>query len=284
NFRTNGGDSIYHGLNTKVELRNLRNVGLTMRANYTWSHSIDDNSSTFTTDNAGAYNLGLLDPLNPKLDRGDSDFDVRHRFTLAALWAEPFFSKPGLTNARAGGWNLSPLVTVRTGPPFSIYDCTNEGSALCPRVMLTKPFSPHYTDTPTSNPNEFNYMDLTSGAPDSSYVNPIAGISDFGPFPASMRGRNTFRTPGLWRFNAGVYKDFPINEKVKLQFRTEAYNLFNHSNLYLVYGNLDVGSFAGAPIVTAVRGLRNDTTAYGSSVDNQRIENRNIQFALKLIF
>jgi len=69
-----------------------------------------------------------------------------------------------------------------------------------------------------------------------------------------------------------------------LQFRSEIYNLFNHSNLYIVYSNLDVGSFPGAPIVTAVRGLRNDTTAYSSSVENGRIENRNIQFALKLIF
>jgi hypothetical protein len=99
-----------------------------------------------------------------------------------------------------------------------------------------------------------------------------------------MRGRNVFRTPGIWRFNTGIYKDFALTEKVKLQFRSEIYNLFNHSNLYLVYSNLDVGSFPGAPVVTAIRGIRNDTTAYTSSVENGRIENRNIQFALKLIF
>ena len=75
-----------------------------------------------------------------------------------------------------------------------------------------------------------------------------------------------------------------MTEKVKIQFRSEIYNLFNHSNLYLVYGNLDVSSFPGAPIVTATRGIRADTTAYGTSVENQRIENRNIQFALKVIF
>jgi hypothetical protein len=284
NFRTNGGESIYHGINFKFEARNLRRYGLTMRTNYTWSHSIDDNSSTFTTDNAGASNLGVLDPLNPALDRGNSDFDVRHRLSVATVWAEPFFSRPGLMNAIAGGWNLAPIFTARTGSPFTIFDCTNEGSALCPRVMLTKPFSPHYTDVATGNPNEFAYLDLTSGGPDSSYVNPIAGISDFGPFPSTMRGRNTFRTPGVWKFNAQVSKDFAVTEKVKVQFRTEVYNLFNHSNLYLVYGNLDVGSFPGAPVVTAVRGLRNDTTAYTSTVENGRIENRNVQFALRVIF
>src|SRR2546428_13581430 len=76
NFRTNGGDSIYHGVNFKLETRNLRNYGLTMRTNYTWSHSIDDNSSTFTTDNAGAYNLGVVKPLRTNLNRGGSDFHM----------------------------------------------------------------------------------------------------------------------------------------------------------------------------------------------------------------
>jgi hypothetical protein len=54
--------------------------------------------------------------------------------------------------------------------------------------------------------------------------------------------------------------------------------------MYIVYSNLDVSSFPGAPIVTATRGLRKDTTAYSASVENSRIENRNLQFALKLIF
>ncbi len=99
-----------------------------------------------------------------------------------------------------------------------------------------------------------------------------------------MSGRNVFRTPGVWKFNLGVYKDFAVTESVKLQFRAEAYNVLNHSNLYIVYSNLDVGSFAGAPMVTADRGLRNDTTVYTNSVENGRIENRNLQFALKVIF
>jgi len=100
-----------------------------------------------------------------------------------------------------------------------------------------------------------------------------------------MRGRNTFRAPGVWRFDTGIYKDFAVTEKLKLQFRSEIYNLFNHSNLYIVFSNLDMGSFVpGAPIVTAVRGLRKDTTAYTPSVENGRIEDRNVQFALKMIF
>src|SRR5262245_24219214 len=137
NFRTNGGSSIYHGLNAKLQLRNFRQKGLTMRANYTWSHSIDDNSSTFTTDNSSTPNLGLLDPLNPKLDRGDSDFDVRHRLAMSAVWEMPYFRERGLANWIAGGWSIAPILTIRSGTPFTVYDCTHEGSALCPRLMLT---------------------------------------------------------------------------------------------------------------------------------------------------
>lgn len=282
NFRTNGGDSLYNGMNAHMDIRNFRRIGLTLRTNYTWSHSIDANSSTFTTDLAGQVNLGVLDPLNPGIDRGDSDFDVRHRVTVAAVWETPFFTKPGLANRIAGGWSFAPIFVARTGSPFSVYDCTNEGSALCPRAMFDTPFHAQYTQTPTGNPNEFNYLNL--GTPDSSYANPLTGTSDFGPFPSTMTGRNVFRTPGNWKLNLGVYKNFSITERFKLQLRGEAYNLFNHSNLYLVYQNTEVSSFSGAPIVTATRGIRNDTTAYGLSTENGRIENRNLQLAIKLTF
>jgi hypothetical protein len=287
NYRTNSGDSVYHAMNARLELRNFRKIGLTTRINYTWSHSIDEGSSTFTyPDNLGARgDLGPLDPLNPGLDRGNSDFDVRHRLALSAVWQSPFFTERGLKNWIAGGWNVAPIFTGHTGTPFTVFDCNNEGEALCPRAMFTKPFHPSYTQTPTGNPNEFAYLNIASGAPDSSWFNPLTGDSDIGPFLKNMIGRNTFRTPGLWRFNLGVYKDFTMTEKVKLQFRAESFNVFNHSNMYLVYTNLDLSSFDPAALnVTTTKGLRNDTGAISSSVENGRIENRNMQFALKLIF
>jgi hypothetical protein len=283
NFRTNGGDSLYNGLNTRFELRNFWRQGLTLRANYTWSHSIDDGSSTFTTDLNGQQNLGLLDPLNPGLDRGDSDFDIRHRVSIAAVWDIPTHLK-GAANMVAGGWSIAPIFSAHTGTPFTVWDCTHEGSALCPRVMFDKPFNAVYTNTGTGTPNQFNYLSL-AGA-DSSYVNPLTHISDFGPFPATMTGRNVFRAPGVYSTILAVHKNFRVTERVSLQFRAEVFNVFNHSNLYPVYANRDVGSFApGAPIIiTTTRGLRNDSTAYTSSVENGRIENRNLQLALKVIF
>ncbi len=299
NYRTNGGNSIYNGLNTRFELRNFRQYGLTLRANYTWSHSIDDASSTFTaSDNLAVANLGLLDPLHPSLDRGDSDFDVRHRVVVAAVWQSPFFSKPGLTNLMLGGWNLSPIFTAHTGSPFSIYDSTNSDGNLFPRLMLGNPqYKPQYTDVSTGRPNEFTYLDLTGADINSSYINPLSGTSDFGPFPDSMTGRNAFRKPGAWTFNLGASKTFSLTERFKLDLRAEAFDIFNHSNVYLV-GNFENlapaaaagGGFAGTvanpllPNITTTRGINNSSGFTGFSVNNGRLENRNLQLALRLSF
>lgn len=291
NFRTNGGSSLYNGLNTRFELRDFRHSGLTLRANYTWSHAIDDGSSTFTTDSFANYNLGLLDPLNPSLDRGSSDFDVRQRVVVSAIYSERFFSKPGLTNLLFGGWNFSPIYTARTGSPFTIYDATNSDGVLFPRVVFGNPsYIPQYTNVSTGLPNQFTYIDLTNAAINSSYVNPVSGTSDFGPFPIGMTGRNAFRTPGAWSFNLSAGKQFSLTERFKLDLRAEAFDIFNHSNLYLDYGENIVEGFTGTvanpalPNITTVRGENLSSSAIGASVNNGRLENRNLQLSLRLSF
>jgi hypothetical protein len=160
-----------------------------------------------------------------------------------------------------------------------VWDSTNEGFLLAPRVMYDKPFHAVYTQTGTKNPNEFNYLDV--GTPDSSYVNPLVGVSDFGPFPPTMTGRNAFIEPGIWNVDLAVHKNFRLTERFSLQLRAETFNLFNHSNLWIVYSNTDVGSFPeGTNAVTANRGFRNDNAFVGSPPH----ENRNVQLAVKLIF
>jgi hypothetical protein len=289
NFRTNGGFSNYNALNVRTEMRNFRRQGVTLRFNYTWSHAIDNISNTFSETTTGAGNLGVLDPLNPGLDKGDAEYDVRHRVTLAAIWEVGYKAKNRATDAILGGWSIIPNFSARTGIPFTVWDCTHKKFVACPRAMYDTPFHPVYTETPIVDPktgkvipNQFIYMPL--GTPDSSYKNPNVdvtakspGASDFGPFPSTMTGRDAFRAPGVWNMDFAVHKNFNVSERFKLQLRGEAFNVFNHSNLYLVYSNTDFHSNGGN--ITATRGVRNDNGAV-----LQTTENRNLQLALKLLF
>jgi outer membrane receptor protein involved in Fe transport len=281
NFRTNGGFSNYNALNVRAEMRNFRRQGVTLRFNYTWAHAIDNISNTFSETTTGAGNLGVLDPLNPGLDKGDAEYDVRNRVTLAAIWEVGYKGKNRATDAILGGWSIIPNFSARTGIPFTVWDCTHSKFVFCPRAMYATPFHPVYTQTPTGNPNEFNYMPL--GTPDSTYKNPNVdvtakspGASDFGPFPSTMTGRDAFRAPGVWTMDFAIHKNFNVSERFKLQLRGEAFNVFNHSNLYLVYSNTDLSSTS---FITATRGVRNDNGAKLPTT-----ENRNLQLALKLLF
>jgi hypothetical protein len=156
--------------------------------------------------------------------------------------------------------------------------------------MLTKSYSPQYVNVSTGRPNEFTYLDLTSAGIDSSYANALTGTSDYGPFPTGMTGRNAFRTPGAWSFNLGVNKTFAITERVRLQLRGEVFNIFNHSNLYLVYGENEVSSFTGSvanpgmPNITTTRGINASSAVNGASVNNGRLENRNLQLSARITF
>jgi hypothetical protein len=290
NFRTNGGFSNYNALNVRAEMRNFRRQGLTLRFNYTWSHAIDNISNTFSETTTGAGLLGVLDPLNPGLDKGDAEYDVRNRVSLAAIWELPYKGKNRATDAILGGWSIIPNFSARTGIPFTVGDCTN-AVVSCPRVMYDDPFHPVYQETVINdNPNVFTYMPLGppstnkcptpptpgSGSPDSCYMNPIVGVSDFGPFPSTMTGRNAFRAPGFWNVDFAIHKNFNLSERFKLQLRGELFNAFNHSNLYLVYSNTDASATSD---IQVTRGVRDDNGA------KLRItENRNLQLALKLLF
>jgi hypothetical protein len=89
--------------------------------------------------------------------------------------------------------------------------------------------------TAADSPNRYKFVDLTGLTP-GTFTNPITGGNDPGPFPANMSKRNAFRGPGFWNLDAGLYKNFKVTERVNLQLRFEAYNVFNHANAFVIYG------------------------------------------------
>ena len=271
NRRGDNGFSHYNAVDFRVELTNLGNTGLNLHSSYTYAHAIDNISSTFSESNNNA-NLGLLDPFNPKIDKGNSDFDQRHRFVFSGTWDVPFARN--MTGAAKGfldGWTAAPIVTIRGGFPFTLYDCTNARTT-CMRAVQTSPHSKtgSAVPDPSGAANTFDYFNFSSGF-DSSYVNPIVGISDFGPFPKNMLTRGYFYGPGAYTIDFGIYKTTRINERLRLQIRGEFFNLLNHSNMWLTLGDNDLSS---TTIVHAQKGVPPINA-------NER---RNVQLALKLIF
>jgi outer membrane receptor protein involved in Fe transport len=286
NFRSDLGTSLYNAMVARVTMKNFANTGLTLDSNFTWSHTWDELSDTFSS-SGNQFNLGYLDPFNPQVDYGDSYLDIRKRFVLQAVWHIPFAKNThGAVKQVLDGWEIAPIFTAQTGTPYSIFDCTN-GFSVCPYAFNaagTAGLPRSGTAINTTGADTFIYgafytsLDANgspTGTPlfNSSYCNALTisgnnglcisdlsgngtGVSDFGPFPSNMLRRNFFRGPGQWNLNLGVYKNFKLTERFKLQFRSEFYNAFNHANLFLNGGNVDVSSGTGN-IGAFKDGLRN---------------------------
>ncbi|MBB6142111.1 hypothetical protein HNQ77_000049 [Silvibacterium bohemicum] len=289
NTRGSNGDSYYDALNISLQSTNLAHTGLNITANYTYSHNIDDISSTFSESNSasnGVGNLGYLDPENPGLDRGNSDIDLRQRFVLAPIWNTPWFEgQRGWKAKSLSGYHVSGIYQVRSGTPFSVSDSSNSlnaGSGYgIPRYAPAAGTAQKLTKSAIGSnfngtPNNFLLANLPAAL---SYGNPaLGGISDFGPYPASMTGRNYFTGPGAWNLDLAVSKTIPITEKLSLEARAEGFNILNHSNLYEDGVQNDVAqSGYGVPIpIQAKKG--------GVSSSSAGDERRFGQFALKVNF
>jgi hypothetical protein len=295
NYRGSEGFNSYNGLNVKFQSNNLFNKGLYINANYTWSHAIDNLSSTFSDGTAGGYGLGYLDPYNAGLDKGNADYDIRNRFVLSGTWNLPWgnSSSNAVERQVLGGWSFSPIFNIRSGLPYSIYDCTNLGAVgyTCPRWIPGQPVNQNggvgNTNLSAVGPNLFNYLQLpidpTTQLPvgdGDALAVPACAQLDHGQCSYSISGlpqghRNAYTGPGFWNFNLVIAKNFKLTERFNMQFRSEFYNMFNHSNYYIQTGNLDIEDGTGVTAIQAEKGQ-----PYGGLA----AERRNIQFGLKLNF
>lgn len=290
NIRGSGGQSAYDSLNVKYQSQNIHNSGLSMIANYTWSHSLDDLSSTFSDSSQGGSgyvgNLGYMNPLDPMLDWGSSDFDVRNRIVVSPIWQTPWFKHDhGPLALIAGGWSASGILTARTGTPFSAFDFTYNlnGYSGVPRIVPATPVTQSKAGSPVNvGTNQFKILTIPA-ANDLSPFNATLGIDDFGPFPSNMTRRNEFTGPGAWNADAAVAKRFNLGEGIGLEFRAEAFDLLNHHNLYVNEANLSVQNTAGTigaplPVIAEKGGL--NSISLGGNHDERRFG----QFALRVDF
>ena len=274
NTRGNRGQSMYNGLILGWNTRSVAATGLSFGAKYTIAVARDNLSSTFS-EGQNSNNLGYIDAYDPMLDYGYADFDVRHRASANFIWAMPFArGSSGITSLLLEGWQVQGIYAGQTGTPYSIFDCTNNLGVFCMRMLEVASISKSANGNPPAvpdEPNRFRYLDLTNQLPGvGSYVHPLLGHAEFGPYPENMTKRNAFRGPGRWTFDAAISKDFNIPNGDRLQFRAEIYNVFNHANLYILSGELYVDS---QDYIPASRGL-----------DPQGRDQRRVQFGFSYIF
>ena len=288
NNRGSNGDSYYNAVNVGLTARDVHHSGLSVVANYTFAHSLDDLSSTFSetgaAENVGG--LGYMNAFNPGLDHGNSDFDIRNRLVLAPIYRTPsFFRDKGSALAQlVGGYEVTGIYTVRSGTPFTFSDSTNNvtGYGLV-RYNPATPVTNHtFKSIPSgtaSNGNNYVLTGATSLPVDVPFGNPaLLGESDLGPYPATMTARNAFRGPGAYNLNVSISKTIPLYERFNLELRAEGFDVTNHHNLYIQESQLDAANYGSDnPEVIASKG---GVGANGGANDERRF----LQFAAKINF
>ncbi|MDT8067025.1 MAG: carboxypeptidase regulatory-like domain-containing protein [Terriglobia bacterium] len=210
---TNDGWSNYNALQTQFRQRPWQ--GLQVIASYTWSHAIDNGSS-----------VNLPNPYytvySPNLDRGNSDFDMRHNFSAAVSYDIPTAQRSALLKGLTSGWAIDSLfranssvpVNVTTGvlPAFGLWWNADAGNQR-PNIVPGQPFYLHGSQYPGGK--IFNAAAFST--PSDSFTQ--------GDLP-----RNKLRGFGAWQEDMAVRRTFKLTERLNLLFRAEAFNLFNHSN------------------------------------------------------
>ncbi|HZS08274.1 MAG TPA: carboxypeptidase-like regulatory domain-containing protein [Blastocatellia bacterium] len=245
--------SNYHSLQVGVTKRFSK--GWQMSGTYTWSHAIDDVSDVF--DVAGAYNLPQ-DDSNLRAERGNANFDIRHRFVLSTISHLPFLARfdnaAGVRGLLLGGWQLAQVSTFQTGQPFTVntsFDINLDGN-LTDRIDTLNGLEV----------SDDRQQRLRLTAPLATALLP----QDNGRFTLrdGRVGRNTFRGSGVLKTDLTLIKNFRVKEGWSFVLRIEAFNLFNRTHF-------------GLP----VRIL--EAPAFGRSVDTS-VNPRQVQFALKFAF
>jgi hypothetical protein len=232
--------------------------GLELDVAYTYSHSIDDSSDR--------YDGSFTNTYNPAANRASSNFDERHIVNASYVWDIPVFRGRGLTHNLLGGWQYSGIMTFNTGSPFSvIYSSDNAGAG-------NGEGSSSYADlvgNPKATAHPVDQYGRLFYNP-SAYATPTA--LTFG-----NSGRNSLTNPDFINFNMALFKHFTIKESTALEFRAEAFNIFNHAEWLPLAGQGGSGASSSG---TGTNTLAANNFLYSGGQHEARV----LQLALKFLF
>ena len=269
--------SNYNGMTAILRQRLFH--GLSGQASYTWSRNLDLSSDS----NGGGT---LSQQYNPRADYGPSNWDIAHRFVGALSYSLPTFNASNFAVRQLlGGWQLNTILNLQTGTPINV--ALNYQSAGMSSGIGTE--RPNFVHAPHQNCSTQNYIKGTSCLDATAYALPIAPSAGYAFGNAS---RNALHGPAFNYANFSVFKNFPIWERVKVQFRAEAFNVTNHPNA--ANPGTSNGSATANPAAYSLGQLSStsttpSTSGFGLVTDVQKIPgqltgSRVIQLSGKVIF
>ena len=273
--------SHYDSLQARYEQRFAG--GLTLLNSFTWEHSLDNASASLEGNTPSPQ-----DANNIRADYGQSDYNLPLVNVTSLVYELPvghgrrFLANSNpLVDAAIGGWQVSLINTAQAGTPFNLTYTPNSANAVSQQISATFRGANEY------RPNVVPGQPLTQGrkvrAANTGYIQYVnlasltlpatrvgaAGTALLSPF--GNAARNPGRTPAFYQTDFDLNKRFstPV-DNLKVEFRTEFYNFFNHTNLYLPSSGLS-GTLGSGP-------------ATGGGVISSTFEPRIIQFGLKIIY
>jgi hypothetical protein len=227
-------NSGYNALEVSVRHSTQRTAIL---AAYTYSKAMDNASSW----GPGISDAGeQINPINPRLSRSLSAFDLTHNFVVSYSYTLPF-DKLFSSNRLTGGWTVTGITRYATGFPVTITE-QDDNSLL--GTFCTGPTCA-VVDTPNFTPGSLNFTDPRSrdatGNPKPYFNTSLFSLEAVGQLGNS--NRRFFHGPGSATWDFGLLKDLPLTESKKLEFRAEFFNIFNHTNFQLPQGDIINSSF-----------------------------------------
>ena len=244
---TASGNDWYNGLQLTLEKR--LSHGFTILANYTFAKSLDNLPVAADEGTPGLNGSTLSEPYNlpnfKSLDQGPSDFDVRQTFVVTYVWQLPALSHANhLVRAVAGSWALAGITTAQSGPPLTLFAGTDQSLTGIGKDSVNVVGQKLYQSGPCAN-----VAPCVNWLVPSSFVAPAPGT--FGTL-----GKGALRGPGVFDTDLGISKNFPIRERVIVQFRMEFFNIFNRANFYTPSSAAGIGYSSGSlGVVDPVTGL-----------------------------
>jgi hypothetical protein len=230
------GSSTYSSLQTKIEKRFSNN--LSFLGAYTFGKSIDEQSQASLGFN---NSVSVRSEYNYRWDKALADFNQTHRFVLSYTYDLPFGRNlKGAAKYLVDGWQFVGIHSFTTGTPYTITastDFSNTGGSARPDAVLG------VSQTPPGGRNRQEWFNPAA------FTNPASG--QFGNV-----GRNTVTGPSVVAIDFSLFKNFPISERVKMQFRAEAFNLINHPNFTSLSTTYDASNAGQLTAALAARQIQ----------------------------